>query len=235
MTQKPGLSSQSTYQSRFAAAFQQLFPHRYCINLDRRPDRWDAFQKEIYRIGISVERSQAINGVHEPYPDVQPAMPAGLSRKERAQFACALSHRTLIQRAAERGYPNILIFEDDAEFAPDFLRLFFEHFPDIPPKWDALYFGGIYRGERRPVAGRVYQLLDTLASHAYVINHTLYQPLLARSAELLGKKTWDVMLWDMQRQARVFGIIPALIWQRPDYSDIEGHFRDFLWCLKDRS
>jgi len=65
------------------------------INLDRRTDRRAEFEAECDRLGITVERFSAC---------IDPRGPS---------YGCTLSHLTVLKCARERGYPSVLIFEDD--------------------------------------------------------------------------------------------------------------------------
>lgn len=211
----------SQHNAQLAARFQQLFPHRYCINLTRRTDRWEAFQGEVQAVRLTIQRWPAVDGIVDPQPPISP----DLAHATRGQMGCFLSHHSLILNAYVQGYPNVLIFEDDIAFHPDFLSLFFEHFSQVPADWDILYLGGLYGGQR-PVTGRIHQLMHTLETHAYIVNQRFYRTILDESLLALGHSSWDFVLETLQRDARVFGFIPALVWQRSDYSDIEARVRD---------
>ena len=104
--------------------FLDYFDFIYCINLNRRRDRWKKVQKEFERMGVlhKVFRFDAIENF------------------ENGHIGCALSHRNIIQDAKIKGYKNILIFEDD---------IFFRYSSDYMFKvtqelaltdWDIFYF-----------------------------------------------------------------------------------------------
>jgi GR25 family glycosyltransferase involved in LPS biosynthesis len=71
-----------------------LFGGVFVINLDRRPDRLEEFTEEMKMLDMPFERFSAI------YTDF------GID-------GCGLSHLSVLKLAKERGYKNVLIFEDD--------------------------------------------------------------------------------------------------------------------------
>jgi GR25 family glycosyltransferase involved in LPS biosynthesis len=70
----------------------------YCINLDRRPDRLENFNREMEYIGWSYEVFDAI---------------------DRGDYiGCALSHQKIIEDFLETDDEYIMILEDDCFFMP---------------------------------------------------------------------------------------------------------------------
>jgi GR25 family glycosyltransferase involved in LPS biosynthesis len=67
----------------------------FYINLDRRTDRRAEIEEELGRLGLPYERFPAI-----PHPT------SGI-------VGCGYSHLAILKMAKERGYRNVLIFEDD--------------------------------------------------------------------------------------------------------------------------
>ncbi len=71
--------------------------HSIYINLDRRTDRRDEFEREILPYGIAVERFTAIE-------------------HEEGIVGCGKSHLAVLKRAKMENWPEVLIFEDDFQF-----------------------------------------------------------------------------------------------------------------------
>ncbi|MEI6710981.1 MAG: glycosyltransferase family 25 protein [bacterium] len=100
--------------------FFSHFEAIYCINLDRRTDRWEVAQKEFKKAGI-LDRVIRFSAFETP---------------KKGAAGCLLSHRTIVQIAKERGWENVLVFEDDIEFIDiDFPVNFLE----LPAKWNLFY------------------------------------------------------------------------------------------------
>jgi glycosyl transferase family 25 len=105
------------------AALAQL--SAWCINLDRRPDRWAHMMAEAQRAGIGIERLPAVDALD---PDVAAAASkvaptvAGLPMSAGA-FACFASHRLAWQRLLDSGESHGLVLEDDLHLSPGIGRL----------------------------------------------------------------------------------------------------------------
>jgi hypothetical protein len=105
-------------------------PKGYCINLDRRPDRWQEFcnqtaDPQTLNFFSRTERFEAIDGAN--------AAPK-LATTEAGAFGCAVSHvRALSKLASTSDNPNeiVMVVEDDI-LITNFPLL--RHFIDILPK-----------------------------------------------------------------------------------------------------
>lgn len=69
----------------------------FYINLDKRTDRREEIENELNRLELQYER----------FPAIEHSL--GIA-------GCGLSHMTVLKIAKERGYKNVLIFEDDFAF-----------------------------------------------------------------------------------------------------------------------
>tara|TARA_B110000503_G_C7153135_1_gene416071 strand:+ start:2285 stop:2980 length:696 start_codon:yes stop_codon:yes gene_type:complete len=78
----------------------------YVINLDRRPDRFIAFEKNFMGTNFVVNRVPAVDGGHLP-PNIN-------SPLSSSQQACWLSHLKVIDMFIESEEEHCLVFEDDA-------------------------------------------------------------------------------------------------------------------------
>ena len=90
----------------------------FVINLDRRPDRWEAISENLQLIGVPAQRLSAVDGacavgsVRSVFDNLNPA-----------QAACRESHLLAITEILSTHYPAALILEDDAVLAPDTLGM----------------------------------------------------------------------------------------------------------------
>jgi GR25 family glycosyltransferase involved in LPS biosynthesis len=108
-----------------------FFDEIFCINLDRRADRWELAQKEFNKLGIlnKVTRFSAIENAH-------------------AEKGCFESHLQCIFSAKERGLNNVLIFEDDVAFLPCYSeKKLIKSMELLHEKddWEFFYLGGFER------------------------------------------------------------------------------------------
>ena len=113
-----------------------FFTKIFCINLDRRPERWERSQTEFAKHGLTVERFAAIDG-----KDIQ-AVTNGKQRINGAEIGCSLSHKRILEMIVENGWEQVLIHEDDVEFVENFNERFEEAIKHVPPTWEILYLGG---------------------------------------------------------------------------------------------
>lgn len=113
----------------------------WCINLDRRPDRFTHACAQLRRVGISrLHRLQAFDG---PRLRLKHDHHAGWIR--RGAIGCYLSHLAVLKQAQARRVPCVVI-EDDLVLADDFVDAFDAFVAEVPGDWDVLHLPG---GEHR--------------------------------------------------------------------------------------
>src|ERR1044072_6137915 len=97
------------------ADINEAFPHKFCINLDRRPERWEQMRSKFERCGVEgVQRFAAVDGQNA-------IIPANWSDSPGA-YGCLRSHLDIIEEARGRGWSNVLIFEDYAALDTELSR-----------------------------------------------------------------------------------------------------------------
>ncbi|MEN5168795.1 hypothetical protein ABE444_04440 [Brevundimonas pondensis] len=198
------------------------------VNLDRRPDRWEAFQvawrdllpwDQVVR--LSASDGQQLTGYGRS--------PWFRGRKRDRTWAgragCALSHARALREAHERGWARVLIMEDDAIPAGDAGALLSAL---NSPGWDLLYLGA-----REPVG--VQETCDGLVSvhgaldaHAYAVTETLRDWMIRRLPEEASIWPWiarerAVDRWmrrEVGRNFRVKLCQPQVATQKECLSDI---------------
>ncbi len=84
----------------------------FVINLDRRPDRWQAISARLNELGIAFERIQAIDANENLASENTDGMDPG-------GRACLASHCKAMRAFLATGADAALIFEDDAVIASD--------------------------------------------------------------------------------------------------------------------
>ena len=96
------------------------------INLDRRPDRLKAFQRQAEDIGspsfaARVTRFPAIDGQHLTLtPELAHMFRDNDFGTRRGILACALSHVAVWRELADGDAPGVVVFEDDVKLCPGF-------------------------------------------------------------------------------------------------------------------
>ena len=75
------------------------------------------------------------------------------------------SHLGAIKRARDRGYPSVMIVEDDIRVVRDFATL-----PPFPDEWQLVYLGGLCtRVYEAPDPPSIWYQGDVYCNHAYVV------------------------------------------------------------------
>jgi GR25 family glycosyltransferase involved in LPS biosynthesis len=131
------------------------------INLPRRPDRWERFEKAAKDIGLpAYRRFDAVDGrtlqltadIERLFEVKRPAMFAGKRVPGHHNFnaaviGCALSHyrlwRELAGDPAKADADCVIVVEDDAEFDPEFAPKWTRIYETIraDEMWDLIYLG----------------------------------------------------------------------------------------------
>ena len=156
-----------------------FFDGIYCINLDRRTDRWSAMQARIEKLGIA-RRVRRFAAADTP---------------SNSHIGCALSHRRVIAEAKQQALDSILVLEDDARFSADTADVLQNSLRELQGRdWQLLYLGG-YRSKDslKPVPGSRYLEIPTLitCTHAIAYHHSVYDAILNAVPESAA----DVAVW----------------------------------------
>lgn len=103
------------------------FPHILVINLNERKDRWAHISTQLNTAGVSYERIE------------------GIKRRDGWK-GCSLAHKKAVQVAKERGYPWVLILEDDCLLVDGWKERFIELLPllwERRNEWEVFSGGSI--------------------------------------------------------------------------------------------
>ena len=197
-----------------------LFPHKVCINLDRRADRWRRVSRRFAEHGIArVERFPALDAAALDIPPGWPEQPGA--------YGCLMSHLAVVEEARGRGLPRVLIFEDDAVFAPDFNAKFSQYVRQLPADWDMLLFGGIHIAPPTPVADNVVKITHTYSTFAYALRHTIYDAFIELNRRALT--VVDDNNRALQKRFNCYSFMPHLAWVEEDFSDVRGQTLSHWW------
>ena len=213
----------------------EYFDKIYCINIDRRVDRWEKCQKIFSKHNLEVERFSAIDGNTNNY---------NLGYPFDNELAGAISHTKVIEKAKNLNFKNVLILEDDVDFIDDLERSFTELINQIPKSWDGLLFGGNHVGGYTHLTQNVVRVNRSYALHAYalqeknydyVINHmnNKIQNVIKNGKEVIKNSVAaDFFMADLHRSFEWYCFRPHLAWQRTGYSDIQQTIMDYDFLKK---
>lgn len=188
-----------------------LLAHILYINLDKRADRRREIEAELERMGLSGERLRALDTA--PY----------------GYIGCAYAHITALRTARERGYPHVLILEDDFQFIVDK-----EHLSDLMEGvadrvFDVLLLAYNLRHSDRidDIVGRTEH---SFTASGYLVARHYYDTLIAKFEEALANLVCtrnpqihaiDVVWRRLQARDRWLHFHTRVGAQRPGFSDIE--------------
>ena len=195
--------------------------HIFYINLAHRQDRRCEIERELSAFSLPYERFVAI-----PTPGC-------------GSIGCSYSHLGVLKLARERGYTNVLIFEDDFQFIvskSEFENGLSELF-NWRPNFDVCMLGyNLNRGEiveGGPCLTRVYEA-QTMSG--YIVSHTMYDKLIELyewSSPLMEstREHWNYacdQAWKRyQPGAQWYCFTQRMGIQRPSHSDNTDNFEDY--------
>jgi GR25 family glycosyltransferase involved in LPS biosynthesis len=198
------------------------FEKIFCINLNKRSDRWIKSQEEFKKIGIidKVERFPAIE------------MTDG-------RIGCIKSHLEIIKYAKENDLQNVLVFEDDVLIINDDINnIMLNVISQLPEKWDMLYLGANLHRELENYSENLVILKNGYSTHAVCYNKNIYDKMIDKFNTLNNISTFNDILdvWiseNIQENGLVYLIKPLIATQRNEYSDIEKNNIDYSF-IKER-
>lgn len=235
-------------------SINSFFDKVYVINLNRRTDRRNNMQVELYKSGIDPDKVEWFEGFDLPGNE---------------NHGCTKSHIKLWEKLANSSHKNALIFEDDMraitidalkacnmfEFSPP-VKIFrtilngegnlSERFHDmeqyIPEDWSVLFLGcgfGDYRLERvNPHCIRV-QYVKTTGSYGITKDHAqaMVEWFNANVPHWERDDAYFCAADDALCNGSLFGnyyvLTPRLCYQGPSYSNIQKNHANHILCMTD--
>lgn len=204
--------------------FEDLFSTTFCINLERRKDRWERVQGEFEREGLTVEKVHATVGDKYSEDDM-----GGLLRRidskddgrlTKWEYACLTSHRRCWERAIMLDIESFFVFEDDVSLVKGFKNRFCRSLEGLPETWEIVSAGyNSWVEEDEYVGGELYRSVFGLEAHAYGMRTSTAVELLH---EMDGKHGQvDVVMGRRHRLGNSYVVRPVLAWQVAGWSDIK--------------
>jgi GR25 family glycosyltransferase involved in LPS biosynthesis len=197
--------------------FNQYFNRVFCVNLDRRTDRWSMCLPEFEKACLTVERFSAVDGSRLPIVANQ--------KINRAEVGCSLSHAAILKKMVAADWEKILILEDDVEFSPNAASHFSQWISQVPRDWDMLYLGGNHISNPTPVTPHVSRVVKTYTTSHYAITRKMARLAINKIEQLHSQV--DVVYSQFQRTHKCYAFTPSLAWQKPGYSDIQGKIMNY--------
>jgi glycosyl transferase family 25 len=201
-----------------------FLPEKVCINLDRRPARWQQAQAQFDLHELkSVRRFPALDGVTLEVPSGWNGSPGA--------YGCLQSHVAVVREAQRNKVPRIWILEDDVVLEPDFNDKFSRYVEQVPPDWDMLLFGGLHLFVRpEKISDNVSKLSHSYSTFAYALKQTVYDSFIELNSHSLEPVDTNNAI--LQKRFNCYCFTPPLAWVDENYSDTQNKF-SYPWYLKE--
>lgn len=207
---------------------EKYFDKIYCINLDKRIDRWSHFVEQCDKFGIkNVERISAVDGSEidmSLYPQ----------KFLRGEVGLLLTSIKIFQDAISNEYEKILLLEDDCLFNQNLINLD-EYFKELPEDWVMLYFGANHNThggwpEPEKINEKILKLSHSFSAHMVGFKKVILNEIL-NNLSLFVDQT-DVVYSKLQKKYPTYCFTPTMATQLVGYSDIQNKDVDYNWLIK---
>jgi GR25 family glycosyltransferase involved in LPS biosynthesis len=208
--------------NKVITCMNDYFDKIYCINLNKRPDRWSLSSTEFSKNNLIVQRFAAVDG--DTITETK-----NLNKWERA---CFMSHVTLLKEMIDKGYDRILILEDDIEFINNLQDYFLRNIKFIPEDWNMLYLGGNHINPPTQINPAIARTSRTYTTGSYGISRRMAEGVLRKIERAGINSQIDVFYSDFHRGGGCYTYSPKIAWQRPGYSDIQQGMQDYTGIIR---
>jgi GR25 family glycosyltransferase involved in LPS biosynthesis len=207
----------------------QYFDKIYYINLDKDIKRRERCEELFKQYGIKAERFAGIDLQKEKENYLNHIPPN--NKLNDGEIGCFLSHLLIIKEAKKCGYKNVLIFEDDIEFQPNFIDLFEKFIKQLPQDWGLLYLSGNHIETPHLISQNIMKIKKTLTTHSYAIKEEIYDIILQHPK--LFQLPLDTFYAEyIQANYPSYCFYPHLTYQRPSHSHIQNQFVNYAFIEK---
>lgn len=199
----------------------------FYINLDHRTDRKQhiEYQLEQIRMNHNITRFNAIKNAN-------------------GRIGCSLSHLKCLQMAKEAKLECVMILEDDilCLLPETFIENANSFFLNKKNKWDVLLLAGNNLPPFKTNDGVSIRVSHCQTTTGYIVKQHYYDTLISNIKEGISKLMKDPenhyyyaidKYWlHLQKQDRWMLLVPIIVVQKPDYSDIEKKYTDYQKVMK---
>lgn len=204
-------------------SFMDYWDKVFCINLDRRTDRWEESERLLKLYGITAERFSGHDNVM-------------VNGRRSGNAGCTASHRGILELIAHNKWDKVLVLEDDFCFVhvPDvFHRWWDSMIQEVPNDWDFLYLGGHYAdAPKRRISPHVIQFNRMLTTSSYGIR---WQKAKEMAPYIYGDEPIDSLFSGFTEKSKAYIFQPRFMVQKPSFSDIQECEVNHTFCMLDRS
>ena len=213
-----------------------FFDEAYYINLDARVDRREVFETRSKEAGISAKRFPAIQLEIDMIPSAllhdlrsrEVTMSAAerdlMYRTKANEIGCAMSHKAVVKEARDQGLQNVLIFEDDCKFLPDWHTEIAAVVADLATvDWDVMYFGGELNSDAVSITNNLNLVVHggVYCCHSYAVNRRFFDTII--NFDLNWCPAIDIFLLQCDTSLRKYVVSKKLLTiQESNWSDLRN-------------
>lgn len=191
-----------------------IFEHSFVISLKERTDRLNDFFISAKNAGLeNIKPFQAFR----PPPNFHGIKP--LTARGLGAFGCTLSHQAIITMALSMKSPQIVVFEDDAEFCENFIEKTIELYNKLPENWDIFFIGTLNIINQQFYDIGLGRGKSAWGTHCYMVNGKSFQKVL--DVITTYKTALDEEL-TTNADLNCYYAIPSLSFQKTIKNDIDG-------------
>lgn len=205
--------------------FKEAFELVFWLNFGFDHLHRERFVSRLEEIGISAERFPAFGGssrtgVMRKLLLEQGGQPEHLGRRAGSglNWSCdvirARNLRLVLREAGSRDVGSVLIFNDDAEFHPNFQELFRR--TELPQDWKVLYLGGVHKVEPEWAGVRVVRVKRIEGFSSIAVHRNAFMDLRRALRECLdGTTSLADALENFHAKQGSYACFPNLVWRVP--------------------
>ena len=217
------LQTSSYRELDFKIDLNEYFEKIYCLNLDRRVDRFDSIKSKFDKLKIKFDKFSAIDGnnIDVSNFDLKSYKSSNKESNFKYEIACILSHIEIIKDAKKNGYNRILIFEDDCLISSN-IHERIQKIREIS-EWKLLYLGSSqYNWNVEKIGDSLFYSKDSLGTFAYAVDSSIYDEIIEHFSNF--KTTVDNMLTEIQSKyyKKCYTFFPNIVIADVSDSDIRG-------------
>jgi len=199
---------------------KKKIPIIYCINLDRRPDRWNFMKEQFEKHSLMYYRFSAVDGKKQ-FSNLS-------DNYKKGWLACLVSHLKILQKMIDEEIKDMIILEDDAILHEEFEKRVIKALSEIPEGPIFCYLGGSNIQKPELFSENVSICKETLSTVGYYINLEFVKSILFPFiTEVSVNKEIDSLYTDLQKQQMMYILSPRVVYQKEDYSDIQSNFVNY--------
>lgn len=167
------------------------FPKCYLLDTNYNPWRTEVVQQRFKDAGLDVER---FAGIHGSTVGIQPTMTVFDTHRENTyrnnpgKMSITISKLMLWQRIMDRDEREVIIFENDVTFCPNFIDEFLASYRALPDDWEVAHIGNCCT-ENKPTQrfnDRVSRIKYPLCCHAMLWSYKG----LEFASEVMRRSSW---------------------------------------------